>query len=133
MQDFDVQGSILFSMLPCSLHITYSTGHPLARRNRNPGSAWISYLFLLMSLFLIELVSYLRWADTILTLILVLKRCSFMLLQSTVSECTPVTGRACARSTLALFRVYSCWWSLTPSKRSRQQTWNVSAYAPFSA
>ena len=42
-----------------------------------------------------------------------------------LNDCTPVTGRGCARLVSALLRVYSCRLVLTPTKRRK-----VSSYAP---
>ena len=57
-----------------------------------------------------------------------MKRCSLIPVPVLTVRCTPVTGRACARSASEFIRVYSFWWTLIPRKRARQN-WDVSAYA----
>ena len=98
---------------PLSLNIREyphnSTGHPT--KNRDLGSAG----FLIFHIY--EAHPYFAGAEIkpIPTCFL----CTNFLINCAIG-CTTVTGRACVHfSASALFRVYSCWWTLTPKRRAR--------------
>ena len=71
-------GQVQLSQSAKTTNVTHTVQETYNNRKKESGLSLDFLLFLFISLFLVEPLSYFRWAEIVLILSLVLKRCSFI-------------------------------------------------------